>query len=345
MRITYLVALAMLLLSGCVARVSPRKTEQPSKSWLSADRLSGPPIRLNPAWGDDAAAQTTHAYCKPERPKVDPNKIEKEYERVREKIREWADPEEQEALFLVNECPALPFMGNPVGAVRAVNALQKLGEPRAYKLLLRYCELCGVNGMDFLNGASSALTVAVLLYSGPNNIGYSLERNLGLLSGPKPRQGAVFWALYPVVEFRGLPFGVAMGQMIMGALPESGYDFLLRIADSRRMRQSPLRPSDNPLEAVDALLYSDTWKDLIFSGQEMGGSWSMSEPWVVCIVRRQALLALQDIYEPDEDIQAALSYTGQYAWYEHVRNVRALDPRWDEIKQCYVKGPMAKSRN
>lgn len=250
----------------------------------------------------------------------------------------WASsfgPTDQRCLELIHQSPAPAGVRNPVTLIRAVNALLPLGRKHAMELLRAFCRFFEQREeYEFEPDANKAMHVARLLFVNKDGTGLTRAPGIGSFM-VVTRDESKEWPLFPLQVSGDVPFEVSVGLMLMG-FPESASSYLAYIDECCDLRPLPLRPADNPCLAADDLLGSAAWKDIRFSGDEPGHHWTLSESWLATVVRRQALCAVADIFEPQEDIQAALSNHSQNAWADLLKRVEELKPRWDVEKQKYV---------
>jgi hypothetical protein len=238
---------------------------------------------------------------------------------------------------LIETCARPAEDGNPIALVRAVNALIRLTDAEALRILRAYVawRVDPDDPYSFDDYPSRVFSVARLAFVTAE--GNALRRpGLGHF-GIVTRQDSGHWPHAPLILCKDIPFEVSAGLALNGVaeFPERYLDY---VAESGVLRREPLRPADNPLIAVDELLASEAWKDIIWEGDEPGHTWFLSEAWIQTKVRRQALQSLEGVYEPGEDIWSQQSHTGTYNWDKHLQHVSGLKPHWDASAQKYVAG-------
>jgi len=135
----------------------------------------------------------------------------------------------------------------------------------------------------------------------------------------------------------GIPFEVTEGMGVsLNGRAEMPERYLDDIEKSSVLRQTLLRPADNPVDAAEALFRSDAWEDLVdeWDRTDEGKSASLRSR-AAAKVRAQAVNSLQHAYGLGVSEDRLLSWIGESGWTEWTVRFAALQPYWDEQAQDY----------
>jgi hypothetical protein len=207
---------------------------------------------------------------------------------------------------------------DPVLLIRAVNALQAMGEKagsvfKAYEGLARRIprEKRDKYGLN----VSKIDPVIRLLYGSAD-------------PGAKPRP------LFPLLLEEDQPF-------LLENTPASLPDPARYSSGEFRMRPRPLSPGTDPVEAVERLTASPRWTALLNAADGAHPRPTAQRATQLrLLVRRQALQALAPLYTPpssDEPLQDCCKDPEEIRWTRIVQEVRALGIRWDAERQDFIR--------
>jgi len=216
------------------------------------------------------------------------------------------------AVAAISNCAKPGYNADPVNLIRAVNALQALGEEKARRAIDVYLHLANTN--RFTSGdldPERVIWVARLLYEAPLIAGQVAPPMLG---GPVPESNlADSIPTYPLIVVNDTPFFLIDGYML-GGHPESPESFLKRCRENSTFRSAPLRPLANPIQTADQLLALHDWPGEIRN-----------------IIRRQALSAASGalgVMRQDN--------CNQVEWRQVQKQASDLAIVWNSEKQDFV---------
>jgi hypothetical protein len=251
-------------------------------------------------------------------------------------------------LQLINGCPSPDGRDyDPLALVRAVNHLQSLGKPKAVELLRHYVKIANVDGQWIRD---------------PMNIDTSDQQSLYLLipmlfdhSAPGHKSLRSIWiSSLPLVRIEaGLPFHIQLFDAWIG--PRRGTSFLVNwAAQHGELRGEPIRPTDDPLAAADALADRLTAKNLT------NGDLRSESIDLRAHLRFQAWRMIAHLIEPkrtgfhseDPELFRSEKQAAEHAdlfrnekrWEEVKVRASRLKIRWDEKRQEYISGSRDKSK-
>lgn len=234
-------------------------------------------------------------------------------------------PEHFDALQALHRSPTAdrPATFDPVLLIRAVNAVQALGE-RARPALKEYYDLAKQMPFEDLRkyglNEFKILPVVQILGSAPS----PFQLGAGGVEIP-----ASDWPLFPLTVEGDVPFLVVLEYMLFG-LPE---DPVRRLGRDLVPPGKPLAPTLDPVEAADRLTSSPRW-ERILKGQSARGAVELKQR-----VRRQALEAVAPVYRPPDEYHAntCCEDPSEAAWRQVVDEVRGLGLRWDSARQDFIR--------
>lgn len=219
---------------------------------------------------------------------------------------------------------------NGIPLIRAVNYLHSQGKEgaidalREYLALASYCPGHMPKPPGFWHNVFWTIR---LLFESADDTAPPPTR----LGGPRVRirpDSASLFPHYPLVECQDLPLLFTEGMMLFGAASQP-YPLLAWAEKHGRLREEPLRPPDNPLEAVDAWLARRDVQEA-FTDHD-GLKWQ---------ARRQAHAAIQNLVT-----NASLSpCRTESDWVALRQQVNGLDLEWDEKQEAYVNAAPAGQR-
>lgn len=173
----------------------------------------------------------------------------------------------------------------PDKATRAANLLIRLGEEKAYELLLAEAK------KDYLHWADQAQRMAILctlLWRNEEN--RPLRRmKLGAAIGlPSRSMGQTDWPLLPLSFSDGVPFLLEFGHILAGQ-PEPAILYLTYCRENGIFRQVPYEiPAAKKAEqAMERLFASEQWQKLKWKDAWEGGFYELNEEWIKEHLREQ----------------------------------------------------------
>ncbi|MCB9894806.1 MAG: hypothetical protein H6839_10170 [Planctomycetes bacterium] len=237
---------------------------------------------------------------------------------------------------MIESCPKPGFCSDPVPLIRAVNAMVPLGKPETIRLLRAYLRAKSADRMGRAEYAGRVFWVARLLFVEPDGAPMRCP-SVGCF-GLVVREGASNWPCYPLAVVDGIPFEVTEGMGVsLNGRAEMPERYLDDIEKSAVLRQTLLRPADNPVDAAEALLKSDAWKDLVDEwDRENEESSAVIRSRAAAKVRAQAVNSLRHVYGSGASESRLLSWLGEGVWADWIARTEALWPYWDEHAQDYL---------
>ncbi|MCA8915821.1 MAG: hypothetical protein KDB90_10460 [Planctomycetes bacterium] len=237
---------------------------------------------------------------------------------------------------MIERCPEPGRGVDPVPLIRAVNAMVPLGKAEVMRLLRAYVREKSADRMSRVEDAGKVFWVARLLFVEPS--GVPVRCPVVGCFGLVVRDGSSSWPCYPLAVVNDIPFEATEGMGVsLNGQAEIPERYLDDIDESSVLRRSPLRPADNPVEAAEALLNSDAWKDLVDEWDEGNEGRSVStRNSAAAKVRAQAVNSLRHLRGSGESQRHLLSWLGESDWVDWVAHSAALQPYWDEEAQDYL---------
>jgi hypothetical protein len=244
-------------------------------------------------------------------------------------------------LQIINGAPSVKSRDyDPVALIRAVNHLHSLGKEGAISALREFLKIAGNSSFAERDPANidtsdcQCVFLIVRLLFEPKGLQDKLPSiAIGHMSPYPAKEDAELWPLYPLAVQEDIPFLVMEWRFVAGS-PEHPANHVDWAEKHGKLRVKPLRPSDNPLRAVDTLRSMQKTIRL-FQGDRAvpldnldGGmlreqSWRMIEHFVGP-VRTSEHFGRHRNYDPDAD------------WERHKRIAQQFKFAWDEAKQQYT---------
>ncbi len=201
---------------------------------------------------------------------------------------------------------------NSVHLIRAVNALQRLGKDRALATLEQYQQFAGMENQSSVYWIIRLLFEPITLderQEGPTSVGLT---------------HSVDWPLAPMAMAGDVPFMPMHGVMFSSSLP-NGEEQIIWARRHGVIRDEPLCPSMNPLEAADTILRSAQFAQV--------GEYSHDDG--TRQAREQAMAMVADLLPPID--------AGPYddaeqdrQWRERVSQSIELGITWDAEREEFV---------
>ncbi|MHC4622389.1 MAG: hypothetical protein ACYS4W_00625 [Planctomycetota bacterium] len=234
---------------------------------------------------------------------------------------------------------------DPVGVVRTVNGLHELGMEKATDALTVYTQLVrhpaalsSGRGKHDLDERRVILILRLLFV--PKEGGPQLPPAcLGApLIPPITPAAPEDWPLYPLALVDDIPFNMVSFYLVAGWLRPSTWDIKF-CRTYCKFRDTALFPTSSPLMAVEKLMASERWKSLFAEGSNKN-----HEPPTMFYIRKQALVAISDIYDTSENEvfgtnpRCAPPEEEDSEWDRLITEIMSLNLRWDPTMQAYVVG-------
>jgi hypothetical protein len=224
-------------------------------------------------------------------------------------------------LQLINAAPSVLDAENcnPVRLMRAVNYLHGLGKKKAIAALREYLEIAGRSWSTKRDPASidtsnrECVFLIVRLLFEPAKAHEELpQMRIGAIVSSAPRSMQLTAnPLFPLVMRGDVPFLLPVG-IILGGVPQDPTDHVDWAEKHAILRARPLRPTDNPMAAVDALPKCDDTE----------------------VLRQQAWRMIEHLVGPWQESDGR----ADAVWKNHEQKAAKLKIRWNEKKQQYVAG-------
>ena len=237
---------------------------------------------------------------------------------------------------------------NPLALIKAVNYFHSLGYHKSLQILLLYCYLIqkiedwpfskilndiDIDMSEFALEPQRILMVARLLFI-PKNKQMSL---LELLLGEpdiKTKDASLFpW--FPLHLYEDIPFCLPMEYTLFG-YPVSPGDYINWCREECQIRETPLKPNNNPLESVNTFLKSEEVQTL-----ETKRTKSFLKSGFPKMLRSQALLAVSNVYFVNqEELRNFFYYSTEEAhefWTKHKKAFAKLNVVWNPTSNEYER--------
>jgi hypothetical protein len=239
-------------------------------------------------------------------------------------------------LQAINGAPSVHAQDfNPVMLIRAVNHLHSLGKDKAIAELRRFLKIARWSDQVARDPANidtsdyQCVFLIVRLLFTPAEPGEKLPwMYIGAMI-PSPPKGDLSWPLFPLALHEDVPFMLIHGVSLGGA-PENPAAHVDWAEKHGRLRAKPLRPSDNPLAAVESLCALPQTQRLLGRA---------SNAWGMDLLRRQAWRTVEDVVRQSRTAMKepfGLKDDARLDWEQCKKTVQGLKIRWDVAKQAYV---------
>ncbi len=240
-------------------------------------------------------------------------------------------------LQLINAVPSV--MGgrnaNPVALIRVVNHLHAFGKDKALAALREFLEIAGTDKFgdrDPVNIDTSdyqcVFLIVRLLFEPAKANERVPHMYIGAMIPSPAEQDEELWPLFPVALRDDIPFLWPVGIFLAGT-PEPPQRHVDWAEKHGKLRMKPLRPPDNPLAAVDALIALPHSARLLRRDAESDAT------------RRQAwrmIAPLAGAWPEDQHFPRQKKVDLKGEWEAQKKAAAKLKIRWDENKQEYVAG-------
>jgi hypothetical protein len=238
----------------------------------------------------------------------------------------------------INGSPRVRFYGyDPVRLIQAVNHLHGLGKDKSIQAMRDYLKLIGFrhnrrpdpDPANLDDGNQEAIYLIVpLLFEQANKADAEAAKQLWYAMLAEPRSDEEkSWPQYPFAIENDIPFLIGQGPSGWEGIPPYP-DKLIDWAEKHgKLRAKPLRPSDNPLVAVENLLARKK------PFPHFAGRKSETE------LRIQAWRAVRHLVAKDVPFEEWMTYFDfdvNQDWQKYKHLADKLNIRWDEKRQQYV---------
>ena len=214
---------------------------------------------------------------------------------------------------------------NPLAYIRIVNTLQPLGKDKALAAIDEYLRVSS----EIFSDRIPLFLVLRLLFEVPADPGFMPRMRVGAPSVAEPKDPK-FLPRFPWVLLDDVPLNLVNGYMLAG-LRQPVAEHVEYFRKNGKLREHPLRPSNNPLRVLDNLEHSPLW---IY--RDLPGS--PGYQWAKGLLAEQLLRLIDTVYriEPDQHgHRLPHEHFDAQRWDRAVREVAALDIRWDAAKNRY----------
>lgn len=168
-------------------------------------------------------------------------------------VRARVDPAFWESVRIIHRSPKVPDDFDPVNLIRAVNALQAMGEERAFESMRAYYKLCGDAGCQqwLALDRERIIWIARLLYL-PREGNPSISRPALGAANVVAAPGSLIDQFFPLALQDDVPFCL-VSSFVLNGVPEDPLDYITRCRKEGQFREVPLRPTADPISAADSL--------------------------------------------------------------------------------------------
>ncbi len=215
---------------------------------------------------------------------------------------------------------------NPLLSIQLVNSLQALGKDRSLAVIAEYLRVSS----DDLGDRNPLFILLRLLFEVPEDPGFMPRMMVGQPSVKEPDDRKLI-PLFPVVLLDDIPLNLVIGYSLAGT-PQPVEAHLDYFRKSGKWRERPLHPSNQPLELLAALEGSPQW----IYGEPRNGK---NHEWEKNQLAEQLLGLIRTVYRIETDQDGRMIPRDRFdpeRWDKIVKEVTALNIRWDIAKNIYV---------
>jgi hypothetical protein len=212
---------------------------------------------------------------------------------------------------------------NPVMLVSAVNHLHFLGKEKAIAELREFLKIAGRSRVerdaaDIDTSDRQVVILIVRLLFEPQDPEELLPKVR--MGSPTPEEeDESLWPLFPLALQKNVPFLVIKGAGAIAGAPHNPRSDLDWAEEHGKLRMRPLRPADNPINAVEKLLALPETKRLCDSEEFRA------------MLRRQAWQSIAHLFPTVAGDDFSIR-----GWEERKKIAATKDIRWDVKHQNYV---------
>ena len=199
-----------------------------------------------------------------------------------------ANPKIDRIQFLLNEAGKHEHSYQPEPIIRAVNALHRLGKQQAVAAIEEHLKMLGGGDLSSFGEEEHVFTILRVLFEPVDPTAkFPVPRNFSAsVDGEVEKE----WPLNPVVLVAGIPFKYHRSMGGSGT-PEIAASHLEFVKQSCVLRERPLKPTLNPIQAAEVLCESQKVQLL---------DKEYSRPQAIDAIREQAISMLQKKYREQE---------------------------------------------
>ena len=215
---------------------------------------------------------------------------------------------------------------DPLLYIQLVNTLQPLGKEKSLAVIAEYLRVSS----PFLGDRNPLFILLRLLFEVPENPGFMPRMMVGAPSVKEPDDRKLV-PLFPVVLMDDVPLNLVI-YYVLGGSPQPVEQHLEHFLSSGKWRERPLRPSNQPLELLAALERSPQW----IYGEPWNGR---NHEWEKNQLAEQLLRLIKTVYRIETDQDGRMIPPDRFdleRWDKILKDVAALDIRWDVAKNIYV---------
>lgn len=222
---------------------------------------------------------------------------------------------------------------NPLLYIQLVNTLQPLGKDRSLAVIAEYLRVSSYH----LGDRNPLFILLRLLFEVPEDPGFMPRMMVGAPSVKEPDDGKLI-PLFPVVLMGDIPLNLVIGYSLAGT-PQPVEEHLEYFRKSGKWRERPLHPSSQPMEILTKLENSPQWIYDDFRGDVDDISRDMNDQWIRNHLAEQLLRLVGSVYRIETAQDGRMIPRDRFdpqQWDKIVKDVAALDIRWDVAKNIYV---------
>jgi hypothetical protein len=215
---------------------------------------------------------------------------------------------------------------DPLLYIQLVNSLQPLGKEKSLAVIAEYLRVSS----PYLGNRNPLFILLRLLFKVPEDPGFMPRMMVGAPSVKEPEDRKLI-PLFPVVLLDDIPLNLVIGYSIAGT-PQPVEAHLDYFRMNGKWRERPLHPTNQPLELLATLERSPQW----IYGESRNGT---NHGWEKNQLTEQLLRLIKNVYRIETDQDGRMIPPDRFdpeRWDKIVKDVAALDIRWDVAKNIYV---------
>lgn len=216
---------------------------------------------------------------------------------------------------------------NPLLYIQLVNTLQPLGKENSLAVIDEYLRVSS----EYLCDRIPLFILLRLLFEVPEDPGYMPRMMVGRPSVKEPNDRKLI-PLFPTVLIDDIPLNLVISYAVFGGSGNIAKD-LEYFRKNGKWRERPLHPSNHPLELLTALENSPQW----IYGEDLNGT---NNEWEKSQLAEQLLRLVTSVYRTETDYDGRMIPRDRFdpqRWDRMVKEVAALDIKWDVAKNIYVR--------
>ena len=215
---------------------------------------------------------------------------------------------------------------DPLLYIQLVNALQPFGKEKSLAVISEYLRISS----PFLGDRIPLFILLRLLFEVPEDPGFMPRMMVGAPSVKEPDDRKLV-PLFPVVLMDDIPLNLVISYSSRASAACRSASGVF--PHQRDWRKRPLQPSNQPLELLATLERSPQW----IYGESRNGK---NHEWEKNQLAEQLLRLIKTVYRIETDQDGRMIPRDRFdpeRWDKIVREVAALDIRWDVAKDIYVR--------